>query len=313
MQSTKETRALRRHKTWLKVKRDKYLLLMLSPIILHYLVFSYLPMYGIILGFKNFDKVTLGILGSPWVGFKYFEEFFSSIYVYRLFRNTLTINFVGLVVGFPLPIIFALALNEIKAGPFKKTIQTVSYFPNFISTVIVVALITMFCNPTNGVFTKFAQAIGYTGKNLMLEKSLFKPIYIISGMWQSFGWNSIIYLSALAAVDPAIHEAATIDGATRIQRAIHISLPGIESTVVMLLLLNIGGMFSIGAEKVMLLYSPSLYEVADVISTYVYRLGIEDAQFSYSTAVGLFNSLCNLALLSVANFVSRKVSGVSLW
>lgn len=299
-------------KTLLLIKRDKYLLLMLAPIILHYIVFCYLPMYGITLALKDYS-IREGILGSPWVGMKYFGQFFDSIYVGRLFRNMLTINFVGLLIGFPVPILFALALNELKVGAYKRIIQTVSYFPYFISTVIVVSLLTVLCNPTNGILMKLAQSLGYTGKYLMNEKWLFKPLYLGSGLWQGFGWSSIIYLSAIAGVDPCIYEAAIIDGATRIQRARYITLPGIENTVVILLLLNMGSMFTLGAEKILLMYNNSTMEVADVISTYVYRVGIKEAKFSYATAVGLFNSLCNLAVLWLSNLAARKVTGISLW
>ena len=296
----------------LRICRDKYLLLMLFPVILHYVVFSYLPMYGITLGFKDYS-VKAGILGSPWVGFKYMKQFFSSVYLGRLFRNTLEINIISLVIGFPIPILFALALNEIEVGPFKKTIQTISYFPYFISTVIVVALIAFFCHPTNGIFMKVFKLLGYKGKNLLIETWMYRPLFIGSGIWQNFGWNSIIYLSAMTAVDPGVYEAATIDGATRIQRARHITIPGILPTVVMVLIINIGGLFSLGADKVLLLYNDSTREVADVFSTYVFRCGIQNSEFSYATAVGLFNSVCNLILLSITNTIAKMATGISLW
>lgn len=299
-------------KVWQHIRRDKYLLIMLFPVILHYVVFSYMPMYGITLGFKEFS-ISSGILGSPWAGFKYFKEFFSSAYIGRLFRNTLTINIIATIIGFPIPVIFALALNETETGPFKKIIQTVSYFPYFISTVIVVALVSFFCHPSKGIFMKVALLLGYKGKNLLNEIWMYRPLFIGSSIWQGFGWNSIIYLSAMSAIDPSVYEAATIDGATRIQRAFHITLPGIEPTIVMVLLLNIGGLFSLGAEKVLLLSNPSTQEVADVFSTFVYRRGIQNSEYSYATAVGVFNSVCNMSILLIANIVSRKTTGISLW
>lgn len=288
---------------------DAYLLLV--PAILFYLLFCYKPMYGVIIAFKNFSPGK-GIVASEWVGLKHFLSFFKSYYFGRLLRNTLTISLSSLIFGFPMPIIFALLLNEVHNSKFKRTIQTVTYMPHFISLVVMCSLIRLFVADT-GIIVQLMAKFGFEPVALLSKKEYFVPIYVLSGIWQGFGWDSIIYLSALTAIDPGLYEAATIDGANRWKQTLHVTLPGIMGTVIILLILRMGSIMSIGYEKIILLYNESIYETSDVISTFVYRMGLGKAQYSYSTAVGLFNSVINFIIVYTFNKISRKVSEVSLW
>ena len=288
---------------------DAYLLLI--PAILFYLLFCYKPMYGVIIAFKNFSPGK-GIVASEWVGLKHFLSFFKSYYFGRLLRNTLTISLSSLIFGFPMPIIFALLLNEVHNSKFKRTIQTVTYMPHFISLVVMCSLIRLFVADT-GIIVQLMAKFGFEPVALLSKKEYFVPIYVLSGIWQGFGWDSIIYLSALTAIDPGLYEAATIDGANRWKQTLHVTLPGIMGTVIILLILRMGSIMSIGYEKIILLYNESIYETSDVISTFVYRMGLGKAQYSYSTAVGLFNSVINFIIVYTFNKISRKVSEVSLW
>lgn len=299
---------------WRYVKRDKYLLLLILPGIAYFITFQYLPLYGVIIAFKDFS-IGKGILGSPWADplFKHFEQFFGSYYFGRLIRNTFMISVYSLVWGFPVPIIFALALNELKAGPFKKTIQTISYMPHFVSTVVVSGLLINFLSPANGLINNIIESFGGQRIAFLQETTWFRSIYIASGVWQEFGWGSIIYLAALSSIDPQLYEAARMDGAGRWKQMWHISLPGISNTIIILLIMNLGNLLRVGYEKLILLYSTSVYEVADVISTYVYRSGLLDKQYSFASAAGLFNSVVSLVLLVTFNRISKKVSEVSIW
>ncbi len=299
---------------WRYTKRDKYLLLMMLPGIAYFIVFQYLPLYGIIIAFKDFS-VGKGITGSPWITplFKHFDQFFGSYYFGRLLRNTFLISVYSLVWGFPLPIIFALALNELKPGLFKKTIQTISYMPHFISTVVVAGLMINVLSPSNGLVNNIIASLGGKRIAFLQETSWFRSIYVGSGVWQGFGWGSIIYLAALSGIDPQLYEAAKLDGAGRWKQMWHVSLPGISNTIIILLIMNLGNMLRVGYEKLILLYSTSVYEVGDVISTYVYRSGLLDKQYSFASAVGLFNSVVSLVLLITFNRLSKKVSEVSIW
>jgi putative aldouronate transport system permease protein len=285
--------------------------LMLLPVLAYYLIWCYGPMYGILLAFKDYAP-RKGILGSPWVGFKYFVEFFKSPYAFRVIRNTVMINFWSLVFGFPLPIIFALLLNEVRNNAYKRTVQTITYMPHFISTVIICGMLVDF-TASDGVFGSIIQMFGGTPVNLLSKPEYFRSIYVGSGIWQNLGWDSIIFLSALTAINPELYEAATIDGCGAFKRAIHVSIPGILPTIAILLILRIGAMMSVGFEKIILLYNGLTYETADVISSYVYRKGIIEANFSFSTAVGLFNSVINCILVISANKVSAKLTETSLW
>lgn len=305
-------------RTWLgrlgkDLVQNRYLYLMFVPVLVIYILFMYIPMYGVIIAFKDFNP-GLGILGSEWVGFQHFENFFSSYYFGHILRNTLIISGLSLLVNFPAPIIFALLLNEIRLKRFKKFVQSVTYFPHFLSTVIVCGLIIEFCS-THGAINQIIQIFSPDTpvRNLLAEKSLFRPIYIISGVWQNFGWDSIIYLAALSGVDSSLYEATVIDGAGRWKQTLHVSIPSILPTIVIMLILAIGGLMNVGWEKIVLLYSPTTYETADVISSFVYRRGLIENDFSFSTAVGLFNSLVNFLLIMITNRISKAVTENSLW
>lgn len=289
----------------------KYVYLMAIPVVAYYIIFEYLPMYGVIIAFKSFN-IKLGILKSPWVGFKYFTDFFSSYYFVRLIKNTLLINVYDVIFSFPAPIILALMLNEVRGKLFKKTVQTITYMPHFISMVVICGIIIDF-TATDGIISTLLAQFGMEPGNLLAEKELFRTIYIGSGIWQGVGWGSIIYMAALTNIDTLLYEASTIDGAGRWKQVWHITLPGIAPTIITLFVLRLGRMMNVGFEKVMLLYNPLTYETADVISTFVYRKGLLSFDYSYSTAVGLFNSVINFSLLIIANKISRKLSETSLW
>ena len=285
--------------------------LMALPVLAYFIIFNYIPMTGIVMAFQKF-QIKKGIWGSKWVGLENFARFFSSPYAWRLIRNTLLISFYGLLFSFPLPIIFALCLNEVRNARFKKITQTISYLPYFISIVVVVSILFDFCK-SDGVLTKAAEAFGWSGGALISSPQWFRTLYIGSNLWQHLGYNSIIFNSALAAIDPQLYEAATIDGANRWQQTVHVTLPGIATTIVVLLILRLGQIMSVGYEKTILMYSPATYETADIIGSYVYRVGLVDADYSYSTAINLFNSVINLLVLFVANQFSRRISSTSLW
>lgn len=293
--------------------RNRYIYLMALPALIYYVIYHYWPMYGSIIAFKDFSP-TAGILGSPWAGFKYFQQFFSSVYFGRILRNTLLISVYSIIWSFPAPILLALLMNEIRSNAFKRTVQTVTYLPHFISTVIICGMIVDFTS-MHGLFNYFIELFGGQAQNLLMDAGLFRPIYIISGIWQEVGWGSIIYLAALTGIDNSLYEAARIDGAGRFQQMLHITLPGIAPTIIIMLILRMGQVMNVGFEKVMLLYNPATYEVADVISTFVYRKGIVEASYSYSAAVGLFNSVINFAMIIFANWVSRHCGDgeTSLW
>lgn len=289
----------------------KYLYLMAIPVILWYIIFNYVPMYGITIAFKNYSPVK-GILDSPWIGFKHFKDFFQSYYFIRVVRNTLMINFYQLIFGFPAPIILALLLNEIRNNLFKKVVQTVTYLPHFISIVVVCGMIAEFASK-DGLINDIVVLFGGERTSFMLKPEYFRTIYVGSSIWQGVGWGSIIYLAALTSIDQEQYEAALIDGAGRWKQFLNVTLPGIAPTIAILLIMQIGHMMSEGFDKVILLYNPNTYETADIISSFVYRRGLEESNYSFSTAVGLFNSVINVALLIFANTVSRKVNETSLW
>ena len=291
--------------------RYKYIYLMLLPIILYYMIFCYGPRGGVVIAFQNF-KPALGISGSKWVGMKHFHDFLTGPYAWRLIKNTLMINVLQILFAFPVPIILALLINEIKCKAYKKTVQTISYMPHFISLVVMCGLLITFSR-SDGIFNDFLSLFGIERTNLLAQANLFRPLYIISGIWQEAGWGSIIYLATLSTIDPGLYEAARIDGASRFQRTLYVSLPGLSSIIIVQLIMRIGNILTTGFEKVFLLYNPLTYDTADIISTYIYRQGLELTNYSYGTAVGLFNSVVNLVILVVANYVSRKVTEESLW
>ncbi len=285
--------------------------LMILPVLLYFLVFSYFPMAGIVIAFEKFSP-ALGILKSPFVGLENFKDFFGSYYFTRLLRNTLLLSVTTLIFSFPCPVILALLLNEVYNKPYKKAVQTISYLPYFISVVVICGLIKNF-TASDGFVTQIVVELGGTRRNLLADPDLFRPIYVISDIWQNVGFNSIIYLAALSGVNMELYEAAAIDGAGRWKQTIHVTLPGIAPTVIIMLILAMGGLFNVGFEKVILLYNSMTMETADVIQSFVYRKGLTDANFGYSTAVGLFNSVINTALLLTANRIARKVTETSLF
>ncbi len=287
------------------------LYLLLVPAILFYTLFCYKPLYGAIIAFKRYVP-TKGIIASPWVGLTHFEAFFGSYYFWRLLRNTLTISLSSLVIGFPAPIIFALLLNELRSERFKKIVQTVTYLPHFISMVVMCGLIRLFTQDT-GVVVQALSLFGFEPVSLLSRAEYFVPVYVLSGVWQGIGWGSIIYLSALTGIDPELYEAATIDGANRWRQTLHVTLPGIAPTIIIMLLLRMGSVMSVGYEKIILLYNDGILETADVISSFVYRRGLLNYEWSYSTAVGLFNSVINFILIVLFNRLSRSLSETSLW
>jgi putative aldouronate transport system permease protein len=294
------------------IKRDRALIVMIIPVVIYYLIFHYKPMYGILIAFKNFS-ISKGILRSEWAGLKYFMQFFQSYFFPRLLRNTVLISVYGLIWGFPIPILFALFLNEIKNGYYKKIVQTASYLPYFISTVVVVGIIYNLLSPQTGVIANVVKLFNGTPVNYMISARYFRTIYISSGIWQGFGINSILYIAAISGIEQEQYEAAIVDGASRFAQTIHITIPGILPTVIILLILNLGKLMSVGYEKIILMYSPSIYEVADVISTYTFRKGIFETQYSFAAAVGFFNSVINFILLIIFNKISKMISEISLW
>lgn len=279
---------------------------------LYYIIFHYLPMYGVTLAFKDFT-FGKGIMGSPWVGLKWFDEFFNSFYFTRLVKNTFLLGFYGILWGFPVPIIFALCLNEIRNSYFRKISQTISYFPNFISTVIIVGILYNFLSVNGGLVNVLLNKLNINSISFLDSPQWFRTLYIGSSIWQGFGFGSIIYLAAISGIDQQLYEALEVDGGNRLQKIWHITLPGIKPTIIILLILAMGSVFSVGFEKVMLMYNPGIYDVSDVIQTYVYRRGILDGDFSFATSVGFFNSLINFILLVVFNFISSKLNETSLW
>jgi len=293
------------------LRRNKYIYLMVLPVVAYYIIFQYLPIYGIQIAFRDYSPST-GFLNSPFVGFKHFISFFDSYYFWRLIKNTIMINFYELVFGFPMPIIFALLLNEIRRSWFKRTVQTISYLPHFISVVIIAGMITDFV-ARDGLINQFIELLGGESIPFLQKAEWFRTIYVGTGIWQGLGWSTIIFLAAISNIDPTLYEAATVDGAGRWRQVLHITIPGIMPIVIIMLILQMGYMMSVGHEKIILLYNPITYETADVISTYVFRKGILEASYSFSTAVSLFNSVINFALLILANNISRRVSETSLW
>ena len=298
-----------------RIKKDiiknRELYILAIPIILFYLLFHYKPMYGAIIAFKSFSPAK-GIMSSPWVGWAHFQDFFSSIYFGRVIKNTLIISITQLLFGFPAPIILALLINEIRNKAFSRTVQTVTYMPHFISLVVVCSMIRQFTSDS-GFITLLLSYVGFDKQTMLNNANLFVPIYILSGIWQEVGWGSIIYLAALSGIDQELYDSAKIDGAGRWKQTLHVTLPGLLPTIIILFILRTGSVLSVGSEKIILLYNPAIYGTSDVISSYVYRQGLLNADWSYSTAVGLFNSVINFTLVVFVNRLSRRTSEISLW
>lgn len=295
-----------------RIRNNWDLYCMLIPVAVFYILFHYAPMYGVQIAFKDF-LASKGIWGSPWVGMKHFNRFFNSYYFERLLFNTISISVYQLVFGFLIPILLALMINEVRSGPFKKLVQNITYAPHFLSVVVIAGMLTSFLHPEKGIVNHFIMLFGGESIDFLSEPSWFKPVYIISGIWQNAGWNSIIYISALAGIDPQLHEAAKIDGAGRLARIIHVNLPGILPTIVILLILNVGQIMNVGFEKVFLLQNDLNKSASDIISTFSYSIGIKGGQYSFASAIGLFNSVINFTLLVLVNTVSRKLGETSLW
>ncbi len=293
------------HKYW-----DLYLLLI--PVVAYFVIFKFVPMYGLQIAFKNYVP-RKGFWGSDWVGLKHFIRFFSSYNCFQVIWNTIYLSFLNLFINFPLPIILALLINEMKNRVSKKSLQMVTYAPHFLSTVVVCGMVVAFCSPSSGIVNTILKAFGHDSIYFLAMEKWFRPLYVISDAWKNMGWNSIIFVSALSAIDPSLYEAAKIDGASRVRQLLHVTLPTIIPTIAIMLILNCGKVMSLGFEKVFLLQTDLNIGVSEVISTLVYKQGIRNSQFSYAAAIDLFNSVVNLILLFSVNKISKKVSEVSLW
>ncbi len=295
------------------VRKTKYLQFLILPGLAFYIIFRYIPMYGILLAFKDYNT-RLGVFGSPWIGLEQFRRFFAYPFCFRIIKNTFLLSFYSLLFGFPAPIILALFLNELRGAFYKRFVQTISYLPHFISVAAMVGIMTVFLSPRTG-FVNLVLSRVFDIKPIffMADPRWFRFLYVGSGIWQHVGWGAIIYLAALSQVDMQLYDSATVDGASRLRMIRHIALPTIAPTIVILLVLRMGTLFASGFEKVLLMYNPVTYEVADIIATYVYRRGLQHAEYSYGAAVGLFNSLINLTFLVTANWLARRVSEYSLW
>lgn len=306
---------LRKRSFFYRLRRDMrqnyQVYLMWLPVLAFYLVFKYAPMGGLAIAFQKY-KPLKGIMGSKWVGFEHFEDFLTGPYAWRTIRNTLMINFYQLIIGFPIPIIFAILVNELKCRPYQRTVQTISYMPHFISMVVLCGMISDFSAST-GLFNTIGQAFGAPRISFLSEKKYYRFIYVASGIWKQMGWNSILYLSTLSGVDPALHEAAAIDGAGRFRRVIHVTMPALIPIIAVQLIMRIGHIMGEGHQKTILLYNDSVMEVADIVSSYVYRRGLKQNDYSYGAAVDLFNSVVNIIVLCSANYFSKHVVKESLW
>jgi len=302
--------------TWKKIRnnfvKNRYMYLMLLPVVAYFGIFKYWPMVWLRMAFYKY-KLLKGFEGSKYVGLAHFTKFFNSMDFWMLLRNTLTLNALSLVLVFPVPILFALLLNEIGHARFKKLVQTVSYLPYFISTMILVSMINTFLSPSLGIVNRIIRSLGGEAIYFLGKARYFRGVYIASGIWQGTGWGAIVYLSALTSIDTSLYEAAVVDGAGRWKQTLHITLPGIRSTIVIMFILEIGHMMNVGFEKVYLLQNDLNISVSEVISTYLYKKGIIQADYSYSTAVGLFNAVVNFSLVLISNTISRKLGETSLW
>lgn len=297
-----------RRKAW----RSRYLLFMIAFPVIYLILFEYIPMYGAQIAFRHYNPFQ-GIWRSEWVGFYHFRQFFQSVFFVRLLRNTLVISLIQLAFTFPLPIIIALMLNEVRNRYVKRSIQTIIYLPHFISVVVVVGLVFAILSPYSGIINKLITLTGKPPVFFFNDPVYFPFILALTDVWQGTGWGTIVYLAAITSIDPTLYEAATVDGANRFRQLVHITIPAIMPTIITLFILRMGGLFSVGYQRILLLYNPTIYETADVIQTFVYRRGITGQEYSFGTAVGLFNSLLNLILLVSFNKLMRRVSETSLW
>ena len=295
-----------------KIKSNIPLYVLLFPSIILLIMFAYIPMLGLVIAFKDYSPAN-GILNSPWVGFKYFTQFFNSVQFGTTMMNTLKISIYSILVGFPLPILLALLCNQLRTGKFKKVFQVTTYLPHFISTMVMCGMIILFLSPNSGLIANIFKSLGWTMPNLLSKPDSFAGVYVWSDVWQHIGWDSIIYLAALSAIDPTYYEAATMDGASRMQKILNIDLPLLLPTAMILLILRAGSLLSIGFEKVLLLQNPLNLAGSEVISTYVYKVGMQNFQYSYSTAIGLFNTVVNLIILLSVNWFSKRYTKTGLF
>ena len=295
-----------------KIKSNIPLYVLLFPSIILLIMFAYIPMLGLVIAFKDYSPAN-GILNSPWSGFKYFTQFFNSVQFGTTMMNTLKISIYSILVGFPLPILLALLCNQLRAGKFKKVFQVTTYLPHFISTMVMCGIIILFLSPNSGLIANIFKSLGWTMPNLLSKPDSFAGVYVWSDVWQHIGWDSIIYLAALSAIDPTYYEAATMDGASRMQKILNIDLPLLLPTAMILLILRAGSLLSIGFEKVLLLQNPLNLAGSEVISTYVYKVGMQNFQYSYSTAIGLFNTVVNLIILLSVNWFSKRYTKTGLF
>lgn len=293
-------------------KRHWQLYLLIIPPVLYFLIFKYIPMVNAVLAFKNYNVIK-GIWGSPWVGMKYFELFFQNPAFATLIKNTLLISLYQLAISFPIPIILAIALNEVNSRRFKRTVQMLTYAPYFISTVVMVSIIILFLSPRLGIVNTLMNSVGLESVNFLGDSSIFRSVYVWSDIWQTAGYSAVIYLAALAGVDPSLYEAAKVDGASRFQKILYVDLPGIMPAAVIILILSVGNIMVIGFEKIYLLQNPLNLATSEIIATYVYKIGLLNANYSLATAVGLFNSVINLILLLLVNSLAKRFSNNSLW
>lgn len=300
------------NRVWRNIKRSRYLYLFLLPALIYIILFNYYPMYGIQLAFKYYSPVK-GIWASKWIGFDNFERFFHSYYFWRLIKNTLVLSFYNLIAGFPFPIFLALVFNEIKNQRAKKLVQTVSYVPHFISIIVMVGILNLFFSQSTGLINAFRKNMGMEAIGFLNSPSLFPSMYVWSGVWQHAGWNAIIYIAALTSIDPQLHEAAQIDGATRLQRIWHVNIPGILPTVIIMFIMEIGRVMNLGFEKIYLMQNQMNIETSQVISTFVYETGMLDMDYGFSTAVDIFNNVINIILLLTFNQLARRIGDYSLF
>lgn len=301
-----------RKKTYKRIWKYRYIYLFMVPAIIWYIIFHYTPMFGLILAFKDY-KYNMGILGSPWVGLRYFRNFLSDPMFYNVISNTLKISILKIIFGFPAPIILALMLNEVTNSKFKRVVQTVSYMPYFVSWVVVITMLSKFLSPTHGLLNEIRVNMGLDAVYYQGDPKLFYPLVVLTDIWKNAGWGSIIYLAALTGIDPGLYEAAEIEGAGRWAKMWHITLPGIRATIGILFIMGLGGILNAGYEQILLMQTPPVMDKAEILDTYVLRRGLKMSQFGYATAIGFFSSVVSLILVVTVNYISRKYTEVSLW
>lgn len=290
-----------------RIKRNKYLYFMLIPIVIYFIIFKYLPMYGLVIAFKNF-KFSDGILGSKWVGLEHFRNLFGNADFYKILRNTLLLNLYAIIFSFPAPIILAVLMNELRNERFKKTVQSILYMPHFLSWIILGGLIMNIFSPSTGIINLIIKTLGGEPRYFMIDSVWWQVIFTASGIWQSAGWGTIIYLAAITGIDPELYEAAELDGAGRLKKMRYITLPCIKGTISIMLILRMGSVMDVGFEQIIALQNDAVLDVSDVISTYVYRVGLQGAQYSYTTAIGFFQSFISLILVVATNMLVKRVN-----